>query len=176
MQPLTVLPLEIQQKWMATLQRQVSPPAKGHFYLTGIKPTAGAGYQGQRITVAVTDENGFPMAGVRIAFSYSTADQYLLTPDFLWTPPPPPRAFLVPTGGGGVIDQVQGSVVKQGEPGGVTVYLLEPEWSSDVVTGLGQLADHTGLFLTFQLQRNGVKPLQEQINELTHRVESLETR
>lgn len=144
---------------MATLNRYVDPDAKGHFYLVGIEPTKPRTFEEQRIIVRVVDENGFPMAGQRVAFSYSTADQYILTPDFLWSPPPPPKAFIVPTGGGGEIDQIQGSAVQAGQPGGVTVYLLEPEYSSDVVTGLGMLADHTGLRLTFQLRRNGVVPL-----------------
>lgn len=178
MQPLNVLPFEIQRDFMATLQRQVIPQAKGHFYLTDIKTTAGVGYQGQRITVAVVDENGFPITGARVAFSYSTADQYLLTQDFLWTPPPPPRAFLVPTEGGGQIDMVLGAegMVKAGQPGGVSVYILEANFSSDVITGLGMLADHSGVILTMQLQRNGVKPFQEQLDELAARVAELEAR
>jgi hypothetical protein len=34
----------------------------------------------------------------------------------------------------------------------MTVCVLDPAHSSDVVTGAGALADHTGLYLTFQLR------------------------
>lgn len=174
--PLNVLPTDIQQDWMAGLQRQVSQQAQGHFYLVNIRRTKPKGFEEQRVIVLVVDENGFPIPNVPVAFSYSTADQYVLTPDFLWTPPSPPRAFIVPTAGSGQIDQIQGSGVKQGEPGGITVYLFEPEYSSDVVTGLGMLADHTGLHLTFQLRRNGVTPLMDRIASLEARVAALEAK
>lgn len=172
--PLNVLPTDIQQDWMAGLQRQVSQQAQGHFYLVNIRRTKPKSFEEQRVIVLVVDENGFPIPNVPVAFSYSTADQYVLTPDFLWTPPAPPRAFIVPTAGSGQIDQIQGSGVKQGQPGGITVYLFEPEYSSDVVTGLGMLADHTGLHLTFQLRRNGVTPLMDRIASLEARVAALE--
>jgi hypothetical protein len=173
-QPLNTLPLDIQADFMATLQRYVSPTANGHFFLVDARRSGAKDWQSQRITVMVLDENGFPMPNVQVAFSYSTADQYILTLDFLWTPPSPPRAFIVPTGGGGVIDQIQGSVVRAGEPGGVTVYLFEPDFSSDVITGLGQLADHTGVIVTFQLRRNGVLSIADRIAELEERVKALE--
>lgn len=172
--PLNVLPTDIQQDWMAGLQRQVSQQAQGHFYLVNIRRTKPKGFEEQRVIVLVVDENGFPIPNVPVAFSYSTADQYVLSPDFLWTPPAPPRAFIVPTAGSGQIDQIQGSGVKQGQPGGITVYLFEPEYSSDAVTGLGMLADHTGLHLTFQLRRNGVTPLMDRIASLEARVAALE--
>jgi len=114
----------------------------------------------------VLDENGSPIPGIRVAFSYSTADFYVITPGFLWTPPPPQRAFIVPTLGSGQIDQVQGSSVKQSEAGGITVYVFEPEYSSDVVSGAGMLADHTGLHLTFQLRRTGVRSVNDRLSAL----------
>lgn len=172
--PLNVLPADIQQDWMAGLQRQISQQAEGHFYLVNIRRTKPKGFEEQRVIVLVVDENGFPIPNVPVAFSYSTADQYVLTPDFLWTPPSPPRAFIVPTAGSGQIDQIQGSGVKQGQPGGITVYIFAPEYSSDVATGLGMLADHTGLHLTFQLRRNGVVPLMDRIASLEARVAALE--
>jgi hypothetical protein len=175
-QPMNVLPLDIQFDWMAALQRQVSPQAQGHFYLVNARRTKPKTFEDQRIIALVVDENGFPMPNVRVAFSYSTADQYVLTPDFTWSPPPPARAFIVPTAGSGQIDQIQGGGVKQGQPGGVTVYLLEPEYSSDVVTGMGMLADHTGIHLTFQLRRNGVVPLMDRLESLEARVSALEAK
>lgn len=65
-----------------------------------------------------------------------------------------------------MIDQIQGDVVKQGQPGGITVYILSPEYSSDVITGAGQLADHTGLYLTYQLRRTNVTPQADRLAAL----------
>jgi len=172
-QPLNMLPVDIQRDWFATLQRYVAPQAKGHFYLVDIRRSGSKDWQSQRITVMVIDENGFPIPNVRVAFSYSTADRYIYTPDFLWTPPSPQRAFIVPTQGDGTIDQVQGSMVKQGEPGGVMVYCLEAEYSSDAIIGLGMLSDHTGVIVTFQLRRNGVLSVADRISELEERVKGL---
>jgi hypothetical protein len=116
--------------------------------------------------VLVLDENGVAMPSVNVAFSYSTADGYTLTDDFLWNPPSPHRAFIVPTAGSGQIDQIQGGGVIFGQSGGVTVYILDAEFPSDWVSGCGMLADHTGLHLTFQLQRNGVKSIEQRLTEL----------
>lgn len=172
-QPLNILPQDIQTDWMAQLQK-ASPTEKGVFRLVNVRRTAPKTFEEQRIIVLVVDENGFPMPNVPVAFSYSTADSYTLTNDFLWTPPSPQKAFIVPTTGSGQIEQIQSSGVKSGQPGGVSVYLLEPEYSSDVVTGAGMLADHTGLHLTFQLRRAGVKPLLERLAEIEARLTALE--
>jgi hypothetical protein len=175
MDALKSLPVEFQQDWGATLQRNVGQQAKGHFYLTNIRRSAPKDWQSERITVQVVDENGFPMANVRVAFAYSTAEFYPLTQDFLWVPGvSPQRAFIVPTDGSGTIDQIQGGVIRDGQPGGVTVYLLEPEYSSDIVTGMGMLANHTGIILTFQLQRVGVSSLASRLDALESRVSILE--
>jgi len=60
-QPLTVLPMDIQQEWMAGLQRQVGPQALGHFYLVGMRRTKAKSFEEQRVVTLVVDENGFPM-------------------------------------------------------------------------------------------------------------------
>lgn len=172
-EPLTVLPVDIQRDWRAQLLLAIPTP-KGVFRLVNIRRTQPATFEEQRVVVLVVDENGFPLPGVKVAFAFSTASFYALTPDFLWSPPQPQRAFIVPTQGGGQIDQVQGSPVKAGEPGGVTVYILEPEYASDVVTGAGMLADHTGLHLTFQLRRAGVLPLAARLDALEARLAALE--
>jgi hypothetical protein len=122
----------------------------------------------------VLDENGFPMPNIPIAFSFSTAEQYTLTNDFLWTPPAPQKAYIVPTTGSGQIEQVQGSGVEKGQAGGVTVYALTPEYASDYVTGAGMLSDHTGLHLTFQLRRTGVQSLLERLDDIENRLKILE--
>jgi hypothetical protein len=171
--PLNVLPADIQQDWRATLQK-ATPTAQGIFQLVNIRRTKPKGFEEQRVIVLVVDENGFPLPNIPVAFSYSTADQYVLTPDFQWSPPAPNRAFIVSTTGSGQIDQIQGGGVREGEPGGITVYIFEPEYASDVVTGAGMLADHTGLHLTFQLRRTGVVPLMERLAALEARVAALE--
>jgi hypothetical protein len=172
-EPLTVLPQLIQRDWRAQLHR-ATPTSEGVFRLVHARPTKPQSFEEQRIIVLVVDENGFPLPNVSVAFSYSTAESFTLAQDFLWSPPPPHRAFIVPTQGSGQIDQIQGSVIKEGEPGGVTVYVFEPEYSSDYVTGAGMLADHTGLHLTFQLRRQGVKPLMDRLAEIEARLAALE--
>lgn len=157
-----MIPVDIQRDWMASLTRpQIE---EGHYYLTAIERTKPGSFEEQRIIVTVIDEDGIPVR-VPVAFSFSTANQYFITEDFKWMPPAPHRAFVVPTRGGEA-EQIQGSAVKEGEPGGVTVYILDTRFSSDVVSGLGMLADHTGLHLTFQLFRKGVKPLREELQTL----------
>lgn len=173
--PLNQLPQDIQADWGASLQK-ATPTEKGAFRLVAIRRTQPRTFEEQRVIVLVVDENGFPMPNIRVAFSYSTADQYTLTPDFLWTPPRPQRAFVVPTQGSGQIDQIQGSSVTQGQAGGITVYILEPEYASDIVAGAGQLSDHTGLHLTYQLQRAGVLPLAEWLANIEGRLGALESK
>jgi hypothetical protein len=170
---LNVLPADIQTDWMAQLHK-ATPTEKGVFRLVNIRRTNPKTFEEQRIIVLVLDENGFPIPNVNVAFSYSTAEQYTLTNDFLWTPPAPQKAFIIPTQGSGQIDQVQGSTVEKGQAGGVTVYVLAPEYSSDVVAGAGMLADHTGLHLTYQLRRTGVKSLMERLADLEGRLRVLE--
>lgn len=171
--PLILLPVDIQNDFGAEVF-SATPTKEGAYRLVDIRRTEGSGHQGQRITVLVIDENGTALPGIPIAFSFSTATQYTLTADFAWMPPTPRRAFIVRTRGSGEIDQVQGSVVKQGQPGGVAVYILDPAHSSDVVTGAGMLADHTGLHLTYQLRRAGVIPLPDRLAEIENRLAALE--
>lgn len=171
--PLTLLPNDIQNDFGAELF-SATPTTAGVYRLVQARRTQGSGYQGQRITVLVVDENGQALAGVPVAFSYSTADKYTLTSDFAWQPPGPHRAFIARTAGGGEIDMVQGDVVKANEPGGMTVYILDPAFSSDVITGCGQLADHTGMYLTMQLRRANVVPLAERLSGIEARLERLE--
>jgi hypothetical protein len=174
-EPLTQLPVDIQRDWLAQVI-PAEPTANGVFRLVAARRTEAASFEGQRITVLVLDENGRAMPNVPVVFSYSTAKFYTLTPDFLWRPPAPQRAFIVPTQGSGQIDQVQGDVVKAGQPGGVTVYIFTPEYSSDVATGLGMLSDHTGLHLTFQLRRVGFRSDSERLAALEQWVTNIDSR
>ena len=173
-QPLNVLPQDIQRDWMAQLH-PTTPTEKGVFRLVNARRTQPGSFEELRVIVLVVDENGIAIPSIKVAFAFSTADPYTLSNDFLWTPPPPQRAFIVPTQGSGQIDQIQGSTVSPGMPGGITVYMLEPEYSSDYVTGAGALADHTGLHLTFQLRRTGVMPLSERLRAIEARLEALES-
>lgn len=172
-EPLTVLPVDLQADFGAEVF-SATPTTEGAYRLVAARRTQGNSFEGQRITVLVVDENGVAMPGVPVAFSYSTADRYTLTADFRWQPPGPHKAFIVRTGGGGEIDQIQGDVIKQGQSGGITVYILSPEFSSDVVTGAGQLADHSGLHLTYQLRQTGVSPLADRLDNFEARLAALE--
>ena len=159
------LPVDIQRRWMATIDK--TPPTEaGKFTLVGIRPTSPAGYQELKVIVQVIDENRIPLIGVDVIFSYDTAKPFYVDPAIEWQPPLPWRGDVVTTGGDGAAQHVQGSVVKQGQPGGITVFVLSNEYSSDVIHGLGALADHTGLLLTLILKRPGVRSYQEQIDEL----------
>ncbi len=172
-QQLVVIPVDIQNDFMAEVF-SATPTSVGVYRLVSARRTEGRGYQGQRITVLVIDENGVAMPGVPVAFSYSTADKYTLTADFAWQPPTPRKAFIARTGGSGEIDQIQGDVVKDGQPGGVTVYILSPEYSSDIVAGAGMLANHDGLYLTYQLRRTGVVSLSDRLASIEARLTALE--
>ena len=52
--------------------------------------------------------------------------------------------------------------------------LLEPEYASDWVSGCGMLKDHTGLHLTFQLRRAGVRSMLERLADIEARLDQLE--
>ncbi|GIK41594.1 MAG: hypothetical protein KJ077_19715 [Anaerolineae bacterium] len=172
--PLLNLPFDIQRDWLAELH-SATPTEQGTFRLIGIRRTKPKSFEEQRLIVLAVDENGLPLPGVMVAFAYSTAHPYLVDEKFLWQPPSPRRADIFPTRGSGEIEHIQGSVVQAGEPGGVTVCILEPEYSSDVVTGAGMLADHTGLYLVFQLRRTGVEPIVERLARLEAEVAVLKT-
>lgn len=172
-EPLNILPQDFQLNWQAELHR-AEENDNGSFHVVSIRRTAPGTFEEGRIIVLVVDENGFPLSGVKVAFSYSTAHQYAIGQDFTWIPPRPRRADIVATEGSGQIEHIQGSVVQAGEPGGITVYCVEPKYSSDFISGAGALADHTGMHITFMLQRPGVVPLDERLAEIERRLELLE--
>jgi hypothetical protein len=167
MDDLTVLPIDIQNDFGASVV-SATPTKLGVYRLVAARRTKPKDFESQRITVRVVDEDGIPMEGIPVAFSYSTADQYTLTADFQWQPLAPHRAFLVRTGSAGQIDMILGAegVVKAGQAGGVAVYVLTPEYSSDVITGCGMLSDHTGMHLTMQLRRTNVVPAADRLAAL----------
>jgi len=177
--PINVLPQEVQRDfraylWIADDQGQ---PPEGEYKLVDIRETPGNGYRGQRITVLVVDENGEAIPNVNVAFSYSTAPFITLSNDFKWSPAYDLfNAFVAQTGGSGEIDMVLGAdgVVKDGQRGGVAVWVFEPEYPSDVIYGLGMKPDHTGVYCIFQLRRKGIKPALEELEELRNRVDALE--
>lgn len=173
-EPLGFVPFDIVQDFGSELFRGY-PVEAGIFRLVGVERTEASGYQGQRITVQVVDENGFPVPNVTVVFSYSTGKQFTPPVNSKWFPPPSPwRGHVVQTTGSGMIDQIQGDVIKEGQAGGVTVYIMEPQYSSDVVSGCGMLADHSGMLLTFQLLRTGVQPIGQVLADLEKRVSALE--
>lgn len=173
-EPLDQLPYNIQRDWRAVLHKAPAAP-QGVFRLVDIRRSYG-GYEEQRAIVQVLDENGFPIPNVQVAFSFSTAKSYTLPENMAWMPPTPHRAHLTYTSGAGMAEMILGGegVVKEGEAGGVTVYCLEPIYSSDCVSGVGMLSDHTGLILTFQLRRTGVIPIATRLLEIEARLTALE--
>lgn len=173
--PIKILPPDIQRDWRAQLH-PAQPTAAGVFRLVGIRRTQPGTFEEQRVIVLVVDEDGRPLPNVPVAFAFSTAKYYELSDAFQWLPPEPQKAFIVPTQGAGQIDMIQGSGVKDGEAGGITVYLLEPKYASDVVSGCGMLANHSGLHLTFALQRTDVVPVAERLAAIEARVDKLEGR
>lgn len=172
---LNVLPPEFQTQWQAQLHK-ATPVGAGVFRLVNIYRTQPGSHQELKVIVLVVDENGFPIPGVKVAFSYDTAHHYVVGQDFKWIPPMPFQADIVTTSGGGEAEHVQGSVVKQGQPGGITVYCVEPEYASDYVSGAGALSDHTGMYLTFQLQRTGVVSVADRIKDIEARLDALESK
>ena len=129
------LPTEFQLKWQAQLHK-ATPTEQGVFRLIHIEKTSTAGYDSQRINVMVVDENRLPLAAVKVAFAYDTARRFYLDDHFEWAPIER-KADIFATRGGGETDHSQGSFVKAGDPGGVTVFIIEPEYSSDYITGAG---------------------------------------
>lgn len=170
---LKVLPAEFQTQWQAQLHK-AQPAEKGAFRLVSIHRTQPKSYQELKVIVLVIDENGFPMPGIKVAFSYDTAHPFVVGQDFEWTPPFPFQADISTTDGGGQAEHIQGSVVKQGQPGGITVYCVEPEYSSDYVSGAGALADHSGMYLVMQLRRPDVVPLADRLAAIEERLAVLE--
>jgi hypothetical protein len=150
-EPLNDLPVKIQQDFGAALQRNTQTAQ--HWYLVEAHETEPQTWQEGKIIVHFIFDDGLPASSVDAAFHYSTCPfSYTVGPAFKWNPPTPHKAHVVPTNGGGEIEEVQGSVIQAGGTGGMTVCVLDPAHSSDVVTGAGALADHTGLYLTFQLR------------------------
>ena len=180
MNELTELPFDIMRDYRAELHKATST-TEGAFRLVAIRQLV-EGYEEQRLQAIVLDENGMPMSSIRVAWAFSTADTYSLTNDgddkWLWMPPLPHKAKITRTAGDGTTELILGpeGTVKPGEAGGVTCYVFERQYSSDVVTGLGMLADpvHSGLQVTFQLHRTGVLPLDERLAEIEARLAALE--
>jgi len=172
-----MLPADIVRDWRAQLWHTPDTGkfkgCKGEYRLVSIERLKAGGYQELRIIVKVIDETERLLDDVLVAFSYSTAQQFVIDDQFKWTPPQPWRADLVPTMAGRA-EHIQGSVVKEGEPGGVTVYVLDQDYASDFVTGMGALADHTGIMLTFQRFNPSFVPLEDRVALLEHQVSALE--
>lgn len=172
-EPIDVVPTQFQMYWQLRVDK-ATPTEDGVFRLVKIRTTVPGSYEDNRIIVLVVDEDGSPLPSVPVAFGYSTAKHYIIAPDFQWSPPSPYRAHVVPTTGGGEIEHIQGSPVKDGEPGGVSVYMLDPTYASDIVIGAGALADHTGLHLTFQLRRTGVEPVLDRLDRIEKQLAELQ--
>jgi hypothetical protein len=177
LEPLDHIPFDIVTDYRTTLIK-TDPSPCGVFKVIGIRRTAPGSWESQRIKVLVVDENGFPIPAVRVAYAFSTAPEInyknLFGDDvlFRWAPPYSP-ALVVPTSGAGECDVIQNDKIEKGKAGGMTVYVLESDYSSWLVAGAGMLADHSGLCITFMLVRPGVRSLAERISDLEQRMEKL---
>ena len=171
---ITVLPVDIQADFRAQLHK-AQETKFGAFRLVAIRRSQG-GHEDRRVVVYVVDENGMAVSGQPVAFSYSTAKPFQITGDFQWMPPSPHKAHIARTEAGGKIENILGGegVVKDGEAGGITAYMLDAEYSSDVVSGLGMLPNHQSLVLTFQRQTVGILPLAERLEAIEARLTALE--
>lgn len=170
----TILPLDIRRDWSASVV-EAEPNEHGVIRLVGARRTRPKSFEEQRVIVRLIDENGFPVPDQPVVFAYTTGDDIEFPDGMLWVPPPPFKALVVPTGTSGQIDQIQGSVVKEGQPGGITVYILDPKIPSDAVVGAGMLPDHTGLCLTFQRYLKGVLTLQERLGAIDAWISNFES-
>jgi hypothetical protein len=126
MQSINVLPPIFQREWMAGL---VKCPGDG-YKLISISETAPGGFQERRLIVTVIDENGKGIAGQPVAFAYSTASTFTIPETSVWSPPYPRRADVPHTLASGSIEHIQGGPIREGQPGGVTVYVLSPNYPS----------------------------------------------
>lgn len=165
---MNILPEIFSRDWRAFLHKGAEiPSTKGIYKLKDIKPTPGGGYMSQRIIVLVLDENGFPIPGVEVAFNYSTGKPIILRGDWKWSPLIGSiTGDVVTTRGSGEVEHIQGSAVKEGEAGGVTVWIKDPERNCDIVSGLGMLADHTGVYMTYQRKDRGVLGFEERLEKI----------
>ena len=181
MTELMELPFDIMRDYRAQLHKAKVDRAEGAFRLVDIRQASG-GHEEQRLQAIVLDNNGMPIAGARVAWAFSTADAFTLTNEgedkWLWSPPPPHKAKITRTQGGGMTELILGpqGTVKPGEAGGVTCYVFERRYTSDVVSGLGMLAEpvHSGLILVFQLVIEGILPLSERLEAIEARLAALE--
>jgi hypothetical protein len=185
MEPLKTLPEVIQMKWHAQLHQGDDDPRVGIYNLVDIEP---APHPGQQIEVLVLDENERPIPNIDVVFSYDTGNFIILEGEWYWTPPSARRGDVVRTGGDGTAVHTQGSVVKDDEPGGITVWIKDPQRACDWVTGLGMLSDHTGIRMIYKrkdvgvesdraaliLLRHYVLRVEQQVHLLKKRVELLE--
>lgn len=170
---LQILPLDLRRDFGAHLHK-AQPTGHGAVRLVGATRTT-SGALSQRITVQVLGPEAQPAPGIDVGFFFSSGRTWLPSEDFAWSPPHPWVGDVFATKGSGEIDHIQGSAIKQGQRGGITVSVLHPLFSSDVITGAGMLADHTGLFLTYMVIPTGYIPLREQVARLTERLKQLES-
>lgn len=164
------IPFDIQQDFGTSLV-EVEPTELGKFEFVSVERTRPGSWEEQRIIVEVGDESDLPFRA-NVAFSFSTAPRVLFGSEYEWRPPIT-RGVVLATRCGEV-EHIQGSYIRPGEPGGVTVVVVHPLYSSDCLPGCGMLQDHTGMRIRFRLVRPGVLSYREEILDLKRRVAALE--
>lgn len=170
--PLNQIPINIARQFNAWLEPAEEQDA---YRLVAVRTTKPKSFEEQRLIVLVVDENGHPQANVPVAFLYSTGE-YHSAAHYQWQVPRPFKGDIVATEGSGQIEHIQGSAIKPGQPGGITVAVANPAIASDIVFGAGMLADHTGLHFTYQLQRHSVQTLAERIDDIGKMMDGFERR
>jgi len=74
LEPMNVLPQDIQERWGAALQPATPTPGEegGAFRLIFVRPTDGMSGEGRRLIVLVVDENGMPFRnGILSGFHFN---------------------------------------------------------------------------------------------------------
>jgi hypothetical protein len=144
-----VLPQWVQRDYRARLQ--INAQATPHYGLVDVFETTQLGGDSGKVNVLILDKDEIAKPLVQVAFTWSTGDQILLDENWVWRPPYPWKgvAPLAPLGHVELVLNNDG-VVKDGEPGGINVWIFDPKVPSTAFIGAGMQGDHTGLWLIFK--------------------------
>lgn len=166
------LPQEMSECLMV-LDNSIPTTEAGKFWLEDIKWDY-SGDSELAVTVVVVDENNIPMHSVPVGFFFDTGTP-MPVHNLNWNTGLLPKGTMDTTYGGVPAQLILGAdgVIKKGEPGGVSVAVMHPDFSSVVLKGAGMKADHTGMIITFKLQRAGVQSYEERITQLEAQVAEL---
>ena len=130
----------------------VDPTLNGKFAITDIELQT-TGDMDRRIVVQVLNEDSLPLNNVTVGFHFSTyRKRKIFSGNWLWKPTH--TNYFETKTRGGMAELILNKPTPDGGVGGVSVEILQPEYSSDFVSGLGMQADHSSPLLTFVLKNN----------------------